>query len=84
VTEKFCTTSLQLAHQAQHSSLIPEQSLCSNCYIKIKHNSDESDEPQNDATFTHDTLCIQLEKAINASFSEEAEEVKLISLIPQR
>jgi hypothetical protein len=45
---------------------MPGQSLCSNCYIKIKHNSEETDHPQNDPTFTPDTLSTELEKAINA------------------
>jgi hypothetical protein len=70
VKKSLHTISLQFAHQVQHSSLIPGQSLYSNCCIKIKQNSEESDDPQNDPMFTPDTLSTELEKAINASFSE--------------
>jgi hypothetical protein len=37
---------------------------------KNKQNSAESDDPQNDLTFTPDTLSAELEKSINASSSE--------------
>jgi hypothetical protein len=54
--------SLQFAHQVQHSSLTPGESFCLNCYIKMKQNSDESDDP----------ACTELGKAIliHTSFSE--------------
>jgi hypothetical protein len=71
VRKRLHTVSLQLAHhKVQHSSLIPGQALYPNCYIKIKQNSKESDYPRNDPMFTPDTLLIELEKDINASFSE--------------
>jgi hypothetical protein len=60
------TVSLQFANQVQYSSLIPGQSLCSNCNIKIEQNSEESDGPQNGPTFTCDILSTELEKSLNA------------------
>jgi hypothetical protein len=63
--------SLQFSHQEQHSSLIPGQSLCSNCYyyIKIIQDGEGSDDPQNDLTCTP-KLSTELEKSIHFSFSE--------------
>jgi hypothetical protein len=61
--KSLCTVPLQFAHLVQHSLLVPGLSLCSNCYIKIKENSEETDYPKNDPT----SLSTELEMA---SFSE--------------
>lgn len=49
---------------------ILEHSFYSNCCVKIKQNSDESDDTQNNPVVTPDTLFAELEKDIITSFSE--------------
>jgi hypothetical protein len=68
--ESFHTVSLKFAHEVQHSSLILEQSFCSNFCVRIKENGDKSDDPQNNPVVTPDTLFAELEKGLIPSFSE--------------
>lgn len=57
--------SLQFPCQIQQSST-PGESLHSDCDINVKQNSERSDDPQNQPTFTADTLSAELKNAINA------------------
>ena len=69
VKEFLGTVLLQFAHQVQLTSLIPGQSLCLNCFMKINQNNKEIEDHENDPTFTIDTFSNYVVRAIDASFS---------------
>jgi hypothetical protein len=51
-------------------------------YINIKQNNEESVDPHHDLTYTSDILSTELEKAMNASFSNV--DVLLVLLVKKR
>jgi hypothetical protein len=67
VKEVLGTVLLQFAHQVQLTALIPGQSLCLNCFMKIDQNNKELEKYHNNyPTFTPDTLPTYVERIRDA------------------